>query len=56
MVRVVHRSETNTVFPGGLAVIVRVHIDEAGSDDRTAGVYLSLASTLDIADLGDDPG
>ena len=40
--------------PGDLTVEVRVHVDEAGRDERAVGVDLLARLALDRADLGDD--
>ena len=39
--------------PGDLAVVVRVHVDEAGCDREAGGVDLFAALIVDDADLGD---
>ena len=43
------------VVPRGLAVVVRVHVDEPGGDQRAVGVELASGRPVDVADLGDDP-
>ena len=40
--------------PGDLAVEVRVHVDEAGRDERAVGVDRLARGAVDRADLGDD--
>ena len=35
--------------PGGLAVVVRVHVDEAGRDQQAVGVDLSRAGAVDAS-------
>ena len=41
--------------PGDLAVVVRVHVDEAGRDGEAGGVDLVAARLVDGADRGDAP-
>ena len=43
-------------IPGDLTVEVRVHVDEAGRDERAVGIERLARELVDAPDLGDDAG